>query len=328
MAPIGVQQAYHKEGELATASVCAELRVPFIYSTASSTPIADVAAASDAAYAASLQSHPSPTALQKAPRWYQLYRPRTNAITASLLSRAKEAGFTALVVTLDTFALSWRPADLDNGYMPFVTGLGNAMGFADPVFRAGFAAAMDGATPEDSVVAASRAWTGEVCSNQAHSWADLAELREMWGSGPILLKGILSVEDAVKAKEAGMDGIVVSNHGGRQLDGSVPSLEVLPEIVEAVGKDFPVLFDSGIRTGADVMKALALGARAVLVGRPVIYGLGIAGAAGAKHVLAGLLADFDQSMGLAGVKSVKELNAEGRKMLRKMNYGGDARSNL
>lgn len=336
MAPVGVQTAYHPDGETGVASACADLHVPFIYSTASATALEDVARAADAVYAATLEASPpettatidpsgGPAPLPRAPRWFQLYRPRNSALTASLLSRAKAAGCAALVVTLDTFTLSWRPADLDTGYLPFVSGQGNALGFTDPVFRRQFADANDGDAVEDNVVGASRAWTSEVFSGQAHSWDELKELRAMWGHGPIVLKGILSVEDAVRAREMGMDGVVVSNHGGRQLDGSIASLEVLPEIVDAVGRDMVVLFDSGVRTGADIIKALALGARAVLVGRPVIYGLGIAGQQGARHVLAGLLADFDQSMGLAGVKSVAELN---RGLLRKVVYGGDVKSNL
>jgi isopentenyl diphosphate isomerase/L-lactate dehydrogenase-like FMN-dependent dehydrogenase len=324
MAPVGVQKAYHPDGEVGVASACAELGVPFTYSTASSTAIEEVAEAADKAYAESDDYAEAAEAGGKPPRWYQLYRPKDNRITKSLLDRAKATGCTALVVTLDTFTLSWRPADLDTGYLPFMKGEGCQLGFSDPVFRKMFEEE-SGEKIEDNVMAASRAWIGEVFAGDAHSWDELKELRELWGDGPILLKGICSVEDAVKAKEHGMDGIIVSNHGGRQLDGAIPSLEVLPEIVDAVGQEMTVLFDSGIRTGTDIMKALALGAKAVFVGRPVIYGLGVAGQTGARHVLAGLLADFDQSMGLAGVKSIKELN---RNLLRRLNYGGDIKSVL
>ena len=313
MAPVGVQSAYHKEAEPGLAAACAELSVPMVISTASSQKIEDIAVAGDAA---------APTA--PAGRWFQLYWPLSDDLTASLLARAKAAGCAVLLVTLDTFALSWRPADLDQGYIPFALGEGNAMGFSDPVFRKRFAEATDGDTPEDNPILASRMWTSDVFSGDAHRWEDLAKLRGMW-DGPIVLKGVLSVADALLAVQYGMDGIVVSNHGGRQLDGAVPSLEMLPEIVDAVGNRLTVLFDSGIRTGTDVMKALALGAKAVLVGRPVIYGLGIKGKEGAKHVLAGLLADLDQSMGLAGVQNVSELN---RGILRKVRYGGDIHSNL
>ena len=337
MAPVGVQSAYHQDAEPGLSAACAELGVPFIYSTASSTPLEDVAAAADAALAASdteaesesanpdLKSGDSEQTGRRAPRWFQLYRPRSDALTASLLSRARATGCTALIVTLDTFTMSWRPLDLDAGYLPFATGTGNAVGFSDPEFRRRFAAESDGETPEDNSVGAARAWITEVFSGTAHRWEDIVALRKIWGEGPILLKGILSVEDALLARQAGVDGIVVSNHGGRQLDGAVSSLEVLPEIVDAVGADMAVLFDSGIRTGADVIKALALGARAVLVGRPAIYGLGVAGKEGAKQVLAGLLADLDQSMGLAGVQNVGELN---RSILRKAQYSADFKSSL
>ena len=323
MAPVGVQGAYHPDGEKGVATACASLGVPFIYSTASTTPIEDVASAADSSLNPEGEGGDQPQ--QTAPRWFQLYWPLSDAVTASLLTRARAAGCTVLVVTLDTFTMSWRPLDLDGGYLPFVTGQGNALGFSDPVFRKQFAELSGGDAVEDSVVMASRAWLAEVFSGHAHSWEDLATLRRLWGDGPIVLKGVLSVEDARMAVECGMDGIVVSNHGGRQLDGAVPSLEMLPEIVEAVGDKLTVLFDSGIRTGADVLKALALGAKAVLVGRPVIYGLGAAGTDGARHVLAGLLADVDQSMGLAGVKNVAELNPS---ILRKINYGGDVKSSL
>ncbi|GAB1311152.1 FMN-dependent dehydrogenase [Madurella fahalii] len=319
MAPVGVQSAYHPSAEPGVATACASLGVPFIYSTAASTPIEAVAAAMD--------SVPLPAAEKPPPRWFQLYWPLSDTLTSSLLGRARKAGCDVLVVTLDTFTMAWRPLDLDTGYLPFAVGEGNALGFSDGVFREQFAARHGADAVEDNVLAASRMWAAEVFSGHAHRWEDLAALRRMWGEdgGAIVLKGVLSVEDALMAARCGVDGIIVSNHGGRQLDGAVPSLEMLPEIVDAVGERLTVLFDSGVRTGADVIKALALGAKAVLVGRPVIYGLGIAGSEGARHVLAGLLADIDQSMGLAGVKSVGELN---RSMLRRINYGGDVKSSL
>lgn len=305
MAPVGVQAAYHSDGEKGVATACASLGVPFIYSTAASTTIEDVAAAADSAISNNNNNPAQPQ--PQAPRWFQLYWPKDETITASLLQRARAAGCTVLVVTLDTFTMAWRPLDLDAGYLPFAVGEGNALGLSDPAFRAKFAELSGGGAVEDNVVAASRAWAADVFSGYAHSWEELATLRRLWGDGPIVLKGVLSVEDAVLAVQHGMDGIVVSNHGGRQLDGAVPSLEMLPEIVEAVGDKLTVLFDSGIRTGADIMKALALGAKAVLVGRPVIYGFGVAGTEGARHVLAGLLADVDQSMGLVCTLSIPTL---------------------
>ncbi|KAJ0121739.1 fmn-dependent dehydrogenase [Diaporthe amygdali] len=308
MAPIGVQGAYHQDRELGVAEACTELGVPFTLSTASTSTIEEVAAASGAG----------------SPRWFQLYWPQDDEITASLLGRARDSGYTVLVVTLDTFTLAWRPLDLDGGFLPFIQGQGIEIGLSDPVFRRKFAEANDGDTPEDSPLLAAQAFIREAFSGHAHSWEDLALLRKHW-DGPIVLKGILSVEDARAAARHGMDGIIVSNHGGRQLDGAVPSLEMLPEIVDAVGKELTVMFDSGIRTGADIVKALCLGAQAVLVGRPVMYGLGIAGKEGAKHVLAGLLAEIDQTLGLCCVRSVAELN---RGILRKLAYGGDVKSSL
>ncbi|TLD20375.1 hypothetical protein PspLS_08393 [Pyricularia sp. CBS 133598] len=307
MAPVGVQEAFHEDRELGTARACAELGVPFCVSTAASSTVEEIAEASAAVPNSS------------AGLWYQLYWPLDDDITASLLGRARRAGCRVLVVTLDTHSMSWRPRDLDRGFLPFAVGAGNAIGFSDPVFRRRFAAQVRGggeededlATPEGNPIAASLAWTAEVFSGYAHRWSELARLRSLWGEGnPIVLKGVVSVEDAKLALEHGMDGIVVSNHGGRQLDGAVATLDVLPEIVDAVGGSMTVLFDSGVRSGVDVMKALCLGAKGVLVGRPVIYGLGIAGKEGAQHVLASMLADLDQSMGLAGVKNIGELTRD------------------
>ncbi|KFY14801.1 hypothetical protein V492_02408 [Pseudogymnoascus sp. VKM F-4246] len=188
-------------------------------------------------------------------------------------------------------------------------GVGNAVGFSDPVYRAGFAASTDGGTPESDTTLASMGWIKEVCPGQSRTWEDLAKLREWW-DGPIVLKGIQHVDDAKMALEAGMDGIVVSNHGGRQLDGAIGSLDVLPRIASAVGDRMTVLFDSGIRTGVDVIKALSLGAKAVLVGRPAVYGFAVGGGEGAKQVLRGLLADFEMSLGLAGIRGVEGCKPE------------------
>lgn len=183
-----------------------------------------------------------------------------------LLQRAKKNGYTVLVVTLDTWALAWRPADLDNAYVPFASGIGDQTGFSDPVFRRKFSEKHPGMVVEDDIFLASREWEGFVFSGAAHTWDQLELLKREW-DGPIVLKGIQHVEDAKMAVEAGVQGIIVSNHGGRQCDGAIGSLEVLPEIVDAVGDKITVLFDSGIRTGVDIIKALCLGAKGVLVGR-------------------------------------------------------------
>ncbi len=284
LAPVGVQSIVHPDGELATARAAAELGLTIVQSTASSHTLEEVA---DVA----------------GPRWYQLYWPNEPEVTASLLKRAQEAGYTALVVTLDTWSLGWRPHDLDSSYLPFIRGVGTAIPFSDPAFRAPLAA-----PPEEDLLPAVLRWTG-LFTGVDKSWDDLALLRELW-DGPIVLKGIQHVDDARRAADAGMDGVVVSNHGGRQVDGAIASLDALPPIADAVGDRMTVLFDSGIRTGADVVKALALGAEAVLVGRPFVYGLAHGGQDGVKHVLRSLLADLDLTMALSGHRRPGELSRD------------------
>ena len=305
VAPVGVQQIFHEDKETGVASVAREIGVPYILSTASSSTIEEVASANG----------------DGGQRWFQLYWPQDDEITISLLERAHKAGFTALLVTLDTWALAWRPWDLDHAWIPFFKGVGNAVGFSDPVFRRKFREKHDKEV-EDDVGLASQEWIAACFSGAAHSWEHLEVIKKHW-KGPIVLKGIQHPDDALKAVECGVDGIVVSNHGGRQLDGAVGSLHMLPEIVEAVGDRCTVLFDSGIRTGVDVIKALCLGAKAVLVGRPWVYGLGIAGKQGAKSVLQGILADLDQSMGLSGIRTIADCD---KGMLRQVQYGADKHS--
>jgi isopentenyl diphosphate isomerase/L-lactate dehydrogenase-like FMN-dependent dehydrogenase len=284
LAPVGVQSILHPDGELATARVAAELGVPMILSTASSHAIEDVAESNG-----------------DGPRWYQLYWPNDNDVTVSILSRAKAAGFSTLVLTLDTWTLAWRTQDLDQSYLPFIRGVGTAIPFSDPAFRAGLEK-----SPEEDPQSAILRWI-PMFTGTDKRWDQLPFLREHW-DGPIVLKGIQHVDDARRARDAGMDGIVVSNHGGRQVDGAVASLEVLPEIAAAVGDELAVLFDSGIRTGADVVKALALGAQAVLLGRPYAYGLALGGEDGVRHVVRSLLADLDLTLGLSGHRTPGELD--------------------
>ncbi|ASR35155.1 alpha-hydroxy-acid oxidizing enzyme [Prauserella marina] len=276
LAPVGAQSIVHDGAEAATARAAASTGLPMVLSTASSTSIEDVAAASGGG-----------------PLWFQLYWPSDSEVCLSLLARAEAAGYSVLVVTLDNWSLGWRPSDLDNGYLPFLNGAGTAVPFTDPVFLGGL-----DASPEEEPAMAVLRWISMITGTD-RTWADLAFLRKHW-EGPIVLKGIQHVDDARHAVAAGMDGIVVSNHGGRQVDGAVGALDVLPEIAAAVGDRIEVLFDSGVRTGADVIKALALGARAVLVGRPYVYGLAHAGEDGVRQVLRGLLADLDLTLGLSG----------------------------
>jgi isopentenyl diphosphate isomerase/L-lactate dehydrogenase-like FMN-dependent dehydrogenase len=283
LAPIGVQGVIHPAAEIAVARAAASLGIPLILSTLSSHPLEQVA-----------------EAMGEVPRWFQLYWPKDGELTKSLLTRAEAAGFSALVVTLDTKMLGWRVRDLEQGYLPLLTGQGLANYFTDPVFRAALKV-----PPEQDRQAAIMAWR-EVFTDPSQTWDDLASLREHTRL-PIVLKGIQHPDDARLAAELGIDGIIVSNHGGRQVDGAIGALEALPAIVAAVGQRLPILFDSGIRTGADMVKALALGANAVLLGRPYIWGLALAGEAGVCEVVQRLLADFDLTLGLAGYNSVHQL---------------------
>jgi isopentenyl diphosphate isomerase/L-lactate dehydrogenase-like FMN-dependent dehydrogenase len=240
-------------------------------------------------------------AMGAATRWFQLYWGKDMELTASMLRRAEKAGYGAVVVTLDTSMLAWRERDLSYPYLPFLLGQGLANYFSDPVFRTHLPK-----PPEEDPAAAIRLW-GALFSNTSLTWQHLRQLREHTKL-PILLKGILHPDDARKALEHGADGIIVSNHGGRQVDGAVASLDALPGVVKAVGNQAPVLFDSGIRRGADVLKAVALGARAVLVGRLYVWGLAVAGEQGVREVLLNLLADTDLTLALSGYSSFAELD--------------------
>jgi isopentenyl diphosphate isomerase/L-lactate dehydrogenase-like FMN-dependent dehydrogenase len=286
IAPVGVQSILHEEGELASVRAASSLGVPFVASTASSHTLEQIAEAAD-----------------DAPRWFQLYWPRGEELAASLVHRAEKAGYRAIVVTLDTWLLGWRPRDLQHGYLPFLQGVGIANYLADPVFRAALAA-----PPEEDPQGAVGHFVG-VFGNPALTWGDLAFLRSTTRL-PILLKGILQPDDARRAREHGMNGIVVSNHGGRQVDGAVAALDALPGVVDAVGDELPVLLDSGVRSGADALKALALGARAVLLGRPAMWGLALAGEEGVRRVLRAFLADLDLALALSGHRSVDDLGPQ------------------
>ncbi|KAF2798928.1 FMN-dependent alpha-hydroxy acid dehydrogenase [Melanomma pulvis-pyrius CBS 109.77] len=324
VAPIGVQEIAHQDAEEATARACASANVPMILSTAATRSIEQVAKANG-----------------DGDRWFQLYWPSVQAeeLTASLLSRAKANGFKVLVVTLDTFTLGWRPSDLDESYLPFIYGQGCQVGFSDPVFQRMYEklqAEDTRSVPEKlgeiwQILKRPGSITGttKVLANAAamkksiylmsllHSgayreWDHLRILQKYW-DGPIVLKGIQTVGDAHRAIEYGMAGIIVSNHGGRQLDGAISSLDALAEIgsdEKVKGSGLTVLFDSGIRTGSDVLKAIALGAKAVLLGRPYVYGLAIGGESGVKHVLDCLLADTDNSLANLGKKNLSEVSRD------------------
>jgi len=325
LAPIGVLDLAHPDGDRASARAAAALGVPVVLSNQASTPMEDVAAAMDAV---------SPGAS----RWFQLYWSSDRDLVASLVERAERSGCEAIVVTLDTHVLGWRPRDLDLGYLPFSRGRGIAQYTSDPVFRrlvgqriaAGAPRPRTAVTPSTIASFASilRRHPGtlrenlrsaeplaaietflDVFADPSLTWDDLAFLRQRT-SLPIVLKGVLHPDDAERALEAGMDAVQVSTHGGRQIDGGIGALDALPAIMARLDGRMPVIFDSGIRGGADAVIALALGARAVAVGRPYVYALSLGGETGVRQLLRNLIAELDITLGLAGVRRVEDLSPE------------------
>ena len=293
LGPVGVQSIVHPEGELPPAKAAASIGVPFVISTLSSRSMEEVARAMGGGL-----------------RWFQLYWGKDPELTASMLARAENAGYSALVVTLDTPILGWRPRDLAHPFLPFLLGKGLANYFSDPVFCKKL-----GCKAEENPAQAIELWS-KIFSNTTLTWKDLAWLREHTKL-PIVLKGIQCAEDAQRALDAGMAGVLVSNHGGRQVDGGIGALDALSPVVEAVKGKALVLFDSGVRHGADVVKALALGAKAVLLGRLYVWGSAIAGEQGVRDVVLNLIADFDLTMGLSGWKSCGELGPEALRSVRR-----------
>ncbi len=320
LSPVGVLELVHKEADIAVARAASELGIPYIFSNQASFPMESCA-----------------EVMGESPRWFQLYWSKSNALVESFIQRAERCRCSAIVVTLDTTMLGWRPRDLDLAYLPFLEGKGIAQYTSDPVFQKmldepdvadspkqkitlqtirglikmvnnypgdGFFKKLKSKRPLKAV----RTFVSTY-SNPQTTWDDLKFLRAMTKL-PIVLKGILHPDDARKAIDAGMDGIIVSNHGGRQVDGAIASMDALPKIVKAVDGTIPVLLDSGVRGGADIFKALALGAKAVCIGRPYVYGLAIAGQQGVSQVLLNLLAEFELTMGLAGCKQINEITRD------------------
>ncbi len=285
LAPIGVQEIVHPDGELASARGAAAAGLPVVASSAASRSMEEVAEAHG-----------------ELPRWYQLYWPKDPELMRSWVGRAEAAGYGAIVVTLDNVHLGYRPTDLTTGFFPFMRGVGIAQYTSDPVFRA----RLEKPIEEDEGAA-----IGEFLAvvNEVITWDDLPELRSATHL-PIVLKGMLDPDDAKRAREAGVDGVIVSNHGGRQVDGAIAALDALPDVAAEVGGDLAVLFDSGIRGGADAAKALALGAEAVLLGRPYLWGLALGGAEGVEHVLRMLLAELDLTMALCGARTPADLTPD------------------
>jgi lactate 2-monooxygenase len=286
LAPIGVLSILHKDADLAVARAARSLGVPLILSTAASTTMEDVA-----------------KTMGDIPRWFQLYWPKDDELTASLVARAEKAGYGAIVVTVDTSLLGWRERDLSHGYLPFVYGDGLANYFSDPVFQARVGGDLR-SNPARAIEYFLR-----IFADPSHTWDDLGRLCRSTRL-PVLVKGILHADDARSALSQGAAGVIVSNHGGRQLDGAIATLDALPEVARAIGGQGTVLFDSGIRRGPDVFKALALGAQCVLLGRPYCYGLAVNGEQGVREVLVNFIADLDLTLGLAGCTSFAEARRE------------------
>jgi L-lactate dehydrogenase (cytochrome) len=284
LAPLGVQGIFHADGELATARAASQTGVPFILSNVSSFTMEQIAEAAGSG-----------------PRWFQLYFGKNRDVVKSTVARAEAAGYSALVVTLDTTLLGWREPDLKTGYLPFIRAKGVANYFSDPAFRA-----LLPKPPEEDPRTAVMTMIS-LFSNPTLTWKDIDWLKQTT-TLPLLVKGIQSKRDAADALEHGVDGIIVSNHGGRQVDGAIGSLDTLPQISEHVRKRVPILFDSGIRRGPDVLKAIALGATAVLVGRPFAYALASDGEKGVRHLIRTLMADVDITLGLSGRTSIRELD--------------------
>ncbi|MGV9835665.1 lactate 2-monooxygenase [Nocardia niigatensis] len=286
MAPIGVIGlcAQDGHGDLATAKAAARTGVPMVASTLTVDPMEDVAAE-----------------LGDTPGFFQLYTPTDRELAASLVERAEQAGYRGIVVTLDTWVTGWRPRDLSTGNFPQLRGHCLANYFTDPVFRASLAQ-----SPEQDPQSAILRWI-QVFGNPL-TWADLPWLRSLTKL-PLIVKGICHPEDARRVKDLGVDGIYCSNHGGRQANGGLPALDILAEVV-AAADGLPVLFDSGVRSGADIVKALALGASAVGIGRPYAYGLALGGVDGIVHVLRTLLAEADLIMAVDGYPTLKDLTPE------------------
>ncbi len=297
LAPVGLTGLNWADGEILAARAAQRFGVPFTLSTMSICSIEDVAGGVDK------------------PFWFQLYVMRDRGFAASLIERAKAAGCSALVLTLDLQIQGQRHRDLKNGLaVPPKLTLGTAL---DIMMKPAWAlnvlrgkrksfGNLEGRIPDAKSLATLSQWiAGQF--DPTLSWKDVEWVKNLWG-GKLVLKGILDAEDAKIAAQSGADAIVVSNHGGRQLDGTMSSIRALPEVVDAVGERIEVWFDGGIRGGQDVLKALALGARATLIGRAFAYGLGAMGEAGVARALEIIQRELDVTMALCGLRDVREAN--------------------
>lgn len=319
VAPIGAAGLITRDADLDVGAAAAQRGLPYILSSQGSSPMEATAAA-----------------MGSAPRWFQLYWSKDEALVDSFIARAEAIDASALVVTLDTTLLGWRPWDLDLGSLPFTRGVGIAQYTSDPRFAELVAERISADVEDEPVTVTPQAvWTMlemarnhpgglldnlrapetraavqtflDTFSNPALTWDHIATLRERTRL-PVVLKGVLHPDDARRAFDVGVDAVMVSNHGGRQVDGSVGTLDALADIRAAVGPEATLLLDSGVRGGADVIKAMACGADAVTLGRPHLYGLAIAGRRGVGEVLDNLLAEIDLTMSLSGASSWGEVD--------------------
>jgi isopentenyl diphosphate isomerase/L-lactate dehydrogenase-like FMN-dependent dehydrogenase len=321
---VGAAGLLARDSDLAVARAAAGLGTPYIVSNQGCSPMDDVARAMGAT-----------------PWWFQLYWSTDEDLVDSMLQRAEASGAAAVVVTVDTTMLGWRPRDLDLGSLPFSQGIGLAQYTSDPRFRQIVAERVDAAAAAGrdrdvevtigavrSLLSISREHPGswrdnlrspvpraavetflDIYSNPGLAWDHLATLPERTRL-PVVVKGVLHPDDARRAVDLGAAGVVVSNHGGRQVDGAIASLDALAAVRSAVGGQTAVVLDSGVRSGADVVKALALGADAVALGRPYDYGLALDGQSGVRDVVANVVAELDLTLGLCGVGSVAEVGPE------------------
>jgi lactate 2-monooxygenase len=320
LSPVGVLDMAHRNADKAVARACKATGIPYIASNQASIPMETTA-----------------KEMGDSTRWFQLYWSRSRDLVASLVQRAEASGYSAIVATLDTTMLGWRIRDLDQAFLPFLRGMGIAQYTSDPVFQRLLEEPEEAAPGPGSsltfqtILSIFQLWSNypggfwknfgskrplqavrkfiNIYTNPALNWDDLAFLREHTKL-PVILKGILHPDDGRKAVDYGVDGIIVSNHGGRQVDGSISTIEALPGVVAAVNGQLPVLLDSGVRGGSDMFKAIALGAKAVCVGRPYVYGLAIDGQRGVETVIQNMVADFELTMRLSGLKEVGAITKE------------------
>ncbi|SFV33829.1 alpha-hydroxy-acid oxidizing protein [Thermoflavifilum thermophilum] len=314
LAPIGALDMIYPRADLMVSAACHAMGTPFIFSNQAGNSMESCS-----------------RIMGNTDKWFQLYWSKSDDLVLSFVKRAENCGCKAIVLTVDTPMLGWRARDLTRGYLPFLHGFGIAQYTSDPVFQEYLQNGWEADTHEDAVkpsftlhtmwhvlklglrykgrlrqgLKAAKLFT-RIYTNPSLNWERIAWLKSQTRL-PVIIKGILHPADARKAKESGADGIIVSNHGGRQVDGAIASIEALQEIRKAVPRPYKILLDSGIRNGSDIFKALALGADAVLLGRPYVYGLAIGKQKGVEEVIQNIWNDFELTARLSGCRNLDEI---------------------